>query len=58
MSTGGWHWRPNGTEHHAAKPSRAGLEGLWVDLMNHPNAGTSWTMMPISPRSQSVSPPR
>jgi uncharacterized protein len=21
----------------------AGLEGLWVDLMNHPNAGTSWT---------------
>jgi uncharacterized protein len=21
----------------------AGLEGLWVDLMNHPNAGVSWT---------------
>jgi predicted nucleic acid-binding protein len=21
----------------------AGLEGLWLELMNHPNAGTSWT---------------
>jgi len=21
----------------------AGLEGLWFELMNHPNAGTSWT---------------